>query len=94
LKILNFTHSRRRAILYLERTPSFQKTIHKIFFLFEYAHFENQQWLEIMPIEYCMNGWALKLWALRKLRALGAHAHSSGLFIDGNLRAHALSWTE
>jgi hypothetical protein len=23
--------------------------------------------LEIIPIEYCMNGWALRLWALRKL---------------------------
>ena len=35
LKILNFTHSRRRAILDLERKQS------TIFFSFEYAHFEN-----------------------------------------------------
>jgi hypothetical protein len=26
------------------------------FILFEYAHFENQQWLEIMTIEYWMMG--------------------------------------
>jgi hypothetical protein len=37
------------------------------FFFFEYAHFENQQQLEIMLIEHWMNGWALRLWALQKL---------------------------
>ena len=26
--------------------------------------------------------------------SLGAYASSSGLFIEGNLRAHALSWTK
>ena len=30
------------------------------FFLFEYAHFENQQWLEIMLIKHWMNGWTPK----------------------------------
>jgi hypothetical protein len=69
LKILNFTHSRRKAILDLGRTPSFEKQS-TIFFLFEYAHFENQQWLEIMTIEYWMNEWTLRLWALRRLEVI------------------------
>jgi hypothetical protein len=30
----------------------------------------------------------------RNWESLGVHAPSSGLFIEGNLRAHALSWTE
>ena len=34
LKILNFTHSRRRAILDLERTPSFEKQSTRFFFSF------------------------------------------------------------
>ena len=64
------------------------------FFLFEYAHFENQKWLEIMPIEYWMNGWTLRLWPWGDWESLGAHASSSGLFIKGNLRAHVQSWTK
>jgi hypothetical protein len=60
-------YSRRKAILDLERTPSFEKQSTRFFFVFEYAHFENQQWLEIVLVEYWMNGWTLRLWALRRL---------------------------
>jgi hypothetical protein len=55
------------VILDLERIPSFEKKSTQSFILFEYAHFENQQWLEIMTIKYWMNGWTLRLWALRRL---------------------------
>ena len=68
-QILNFTHSRKRKILDLERTLSFEKQSTRFFF-FEYAQFENPRWLELMPIEYWMNRWALRLWVLKRLRII------------------------
>jgi hypothetical protein len=93
LKILNFTHSRRRAILDLERAPSFEKQF-TIFFFFLNMHIlkTSNGWISCQVSIGWMDGLlGFEPWG--NWESLGVHAPSSGLFIEGNLRAHALSWT-
>ena len=93
LKILNFTHSRRRVILDLKRAPSFEKQF-TIFFFFLNMHIlkTSNGWISCQV----SIGWMDELLGFEpwgNWESLGVHASSSGLFIEGNLRAHALSWT-
>ena len=96
LKFLNFTHSRRKAILDLERTPSLEKQSTRFFFFF----FLN---IHILKTSSSWRSCPLSIGWLDGLlgfgpwgnwESLGVHAPSSGLFIEGNLKAHVLSWIE
>ena len=79
LKILNFTHSRRRAILDLKRTPSFEKQS-TIFFFFLNMH-----------ILKTSNGWRSCPLSIRWMDGLLGF----GPWGDWkSLGAHALSWRE
>ena len=94
LKILNFTHSRRRAILNLERTTSFKKQSIRFFFFLNMHILKTSSGWRSWPLSI---GWMDELLGFGPWgdwESLGAHAPSSGLFIEGNLRAHALSWTK
>ena len=94
LKILNFTHSSRRAILDLERTPSFEKQFTRFFFFLNMHILKTSSiWRSCLLSIGWMDG-LLGFGPWGNWESLGAHAPSSGLFIEGNLRAHALSWTK
>ena len=80
--------------LILKEHLLFKKQSTRFFFLFEYAHFENQQRLEIMLIEHWMKDGLISFGPWGNWKSLGAHALRSELFIEGNLRAYAPSWTK
>ena len=92
LKILNFSHSRRRAILDPERTPSFEKQSTRFFFFF---FFLNMHILKIIsswrscPLSIGWMAGLLGFGPWGNWKSLGGHASSSQLFIKGNLRAYA-----
>ena len=94
LKILNFTHSRRRAILDLERTPSFEKQSTRFFFFLNMHILKTSSiwWSCLLSIGWMDGLLGFGPWG--NWESLGAHAPSSGLFIEGNLKAPALSWRE
>ena len=94
LKILNFTHSRRRVIIDLERTPSFEKQFTRFFFFLNMHILKTSSiWRSCLLSIGWMDG-LLGFGPWGNWESLGAHAPSSGLFIEGNLRAYALSWTK
>ena len=95
LKILNFTHSRRRAILDLERTPSFEKQSTRFFFFFLNMHIlKTSNGWRSCPLSIGWMDGLLGLGPWGNWESLRAHTPGSGLFIEGNLRAHALSWRD
>ena len=86
LKILNFTHSRRRAILNLERTPSFEKQSTRFFFFLNMHILKTSNGWRSCPLSIgWMNG-LLDLGPWGNWESLRAQTPGSGLFIEDNLR--------
>ena len=94
LKILNFTPSRRRAILNLEKTPSFEKQSTRFFFFLNMHILKTSSGWRSCPLSIEWMDRLLGFWRWGDWKSLGARASSSRLFIECNLRAHALSWIE